>query len=130
MNNQSFNTIPDNGITTKYLLSRIIEKISFDKLYLNLNWKFETKEVYTGSFGEVIGWLIRANFERPDIETGIITETQGQWEFIPFGETENFIIKKCFYLLELSLKNELMEMFLVNDARVFFNHKSMEYLKD
>lgn len=129
----------DNGIINQKILKKVISRISYASSCIDLDWSFDTQEVYQKKSGNdllesmnytISGWLIRTTFKRPDTNTGKIGIGHGRWEFIEFGASADSAIKTCWVLLEMIIKHELMEMFQVDGVRIFNPHKSIKELKD
>ncbi len=120
------------GIIKTHQLHEVLSRISYAPSCIDLNWNFEVEEVIhdTEYDYKFIGWHIRTTFRRPDTNTGELSVGHGRWEFIESGSSPDAVIKTCWLLLELIVRHELMEMFLVDGKRIFNPHKSIEDLKD
>lgn len=123
-----------NRIISKDLLKSVLGRISFAKSCIDFKWGFEIEELYELSDSDrtsprIKGWFVNTTFERPDTHTGKIGTGKGRQELIPFGSWEDGAIKTAWVLVEMIVKHELMEAFLVDGKRVFDPHSSIEVLQ-
>lgn len=89
------------------------------------NWKFRFKGI--GS-GEGYGWLVWAEFTRPEIrslQSGIGRTRQ---EFIPSGAYPSAVVKTLYVILDLTVRHELMEGFIYRGAQPFNPHHTIDEL--
>lgn len=85
-------------------------------------------EVTPNNSREFPGWFVKAKFERPDTETGIMGIGAGRGEFIPEGTTESGVVKTCWLCIELLVRHETMESYRYKGARIFNPHHSVDEL--
>lgn len=103
-------------------VEEILSDISFANSCLNLNWKFEVKEIEEG-------FLIRASFTRPDVyKDGEIGIGFGRWMYFDKDSSTSAIVKTAWLCLELIVKHELLEMVQYKRIKFFNPHKSINEL--
>lgn len=72
------------------------------------------------------GWFIRLAFRRPDTQTGTVDWGYGRWEWVSDDATPDSVLKTGYLLFDLIVRHEMMEAYLVDSARVFNPHRSLE----
>lgn len=117
----------DAAITTRADLEAAISRIAFAPSGIHLHsmdlgWEIE-------ELPAPLGWRVRLTFSRPDTLTGDMGRGSGRWEMIDRGTSTSGAIKTCWLLLELLVRHELMECFLVDGLRIFDPHRTVEQLK-
>jgi hypothetical protein len=115
----------EKNINTDSELSNVLSDISFRRSIIDFKWKFEFSNV---SIGQRSGWLLWAQFERPDVETGKIGIGRGRDEIIYQGSTESSVVKTAWLVVELLVRHELMEAFQYKEKVIFNPHHSVEEL--
>lgn len=120
---------PETLVVTDQDLENTISRISFDKSTINFNWKFRHQAI------EVMcqkvkreGWLIWAEFERPDINTGKQGTGRGRDEIIWKGTGISGLVKTCYVLVEMLIRHELMEGFRFDGKAPFNPHNTISEL--
>lgn len=114
-------------VQTTEQLEAALARISFAPSCVDFKWNWEMEEVLRVRTGEK-GWHVRTSFTRPDTTTGKVEPGYGRWEYIAEGTTESGAIKTCWLLVELIVRHELMEGFLVDGVRIFNPHHSIREL--
>lgn len=112
-------------IETRADLQAALARIAFAPSCIGLekaDLEFEARD-------ETHGWSVRLTFTRPDTTTGVAGRGAGRWEMIDVGISVTGAIKTCWLLLELLVRHELMESFLVDEIRVFDPHKTLSELQ-
>ena len=129
----------ESQILTTEKLNETLNRVAFVNTALNFNWRFCTKSVVVidttpGSENAPNdefarrGWLVWAEFERPDALTGQIGIGHGRDEIIWEGTYESGVIKTAWVLVEMLIKHELMKGFQVDGCRPFNPHHAIEDL--
>jgi hypothetical protein len=131
--------------TSRDTLLAILNGIKFKPSCVNLKWEWEIVPVWNG--GALVqygldsirflakaeppaecGWLVSTTFERPDINTGVVSRGRGRQEFIRNGTEESGVVKTCWVLAEMIVKHEIMEAFTYDDITIFNPHNTVEEL--
>jgi hypothetical protein len=123
--------------TTERLLE-VLSKISFENSTLNFKWKFNAQPiVISDTDGDWLavreclpkmkrcGWLVWAEFERPDIRTGQIGTGRGRDEIIWRGTTESGVVKTAWVLFHMLIHHEELEGFRYDGVQIFNPHNSV-----
>lgn len=116
----------DKQVRTREELEKTLKRVSFAPSCVDFQWSWETREALIE--GGMRGWLVRTSFTRPDTMTGDVGRGFGRWEFVEEGTSESGVLKTCWLLVELIVRHELMEGFLVDDVRIFNPHHTVEEL--
>lgn len=117
-----------------FITEQLIEalgRIAFLNTVMDFNWRFrhEPVEVSLPNRGERRkGWLLWAEFERPDIHTGEIGWGRGRDEIIWEGTGESGVIKTAWVVVNMLVTHELMEGFTVDGKRPFNPHNTIQAL--
>ena len=127
--------IPERAIRTETDVRVILGRISFAPSgvrlrEMDLQWEVEPiwlEGVLLDEPGKQ-AWRIRLTFRRPDRETGEEGRGAGRWEIVEPGSTESTVFKTAWVLLELLVRHELMEAFLVDGVRPFDPHRTIAEL--
>jgi hypothetical protein len=111
-------------------LEEVLSRISMKNSVLDFKWEFKysSVEVLSISGPDRLGWLLWAEFERPDIVTGQVGIGRGRDEIIWEGTTESGVIKTAWVVLKMLVEHELMEAFKVDGKRPFNPHNTIESL--
>lgn len=133
MNMHTVNIKKEKIITTTLELREVLNTISFRNSVINFDWKFCFSEfsmnVQRGiDAGHRRGWLVWAEFTRPDIETGKIGTGRGRDEIIYEGATESAVVKTAWLVVELLVRHELMETFSYENRVIFNPHHTVGHL--
>src|SRR5215831_7177408 len=109
---------PDRQIRTDAELQECLSRISFHNTIVDFRWQFKFRPILLKPTGdtpqEENGWLVWAEFERPDTHTGEMGIGRGRDEIVRTGAWESGVIKTCWLLVELLARHELMEGFRVD----------------
>ncbi len=108
-------------------LRAVLDKVTFRESCVNLDWKWEVTGVLNGD-GDLLGWLVRTSFTRPDTNTGLVDRGSGRWELVKKGTTVSGVVKTCWLLAELIVRHELMEAFQYDGVKIFDPHHTVEEL--
>ena len=89
---------------------------------LDMNYLFEVKE-------ENSLFLIRASFQRKDINTGELGTGWGCWHTTPVDDaTETSIVMTVWVCIKMIVEHELLEGFTYLKKKVFNPHKTVQEL--
>jgi hypothetical protein len=125
-------------VDSKEDLDRVINKITFTNSVLDFKWKFRHRPILLPSALDQHtnrtvegkeGWLIWAEFERPDILTGRLGVGRGRDEIILKGMSVSGVVKTCWVLFEMLVRHEMMEGFQYEGIRIFNPHHTVEELQ-
>lgn len=97
---------------------KILSKVTFAPSCVNLGWQWEVKEIEEG-------FLIRASFQRPEVQTGIVGTGYGRWMVVNKDCPTHGIVKTVLLCVELILRHEFYEAFLYRGAQILNPHKSL-----
>ena len=107
----------------------VLKRISFINSVVDFEWRFQFEEVEVRSASrDRKGWLLWAEFSRPDTHTGEIGIGRGREEIVWSGATESAVIKTAWVIVELLVRHELMEGFCVDSKKPFDPHHTIETL--
>ena len=131
MNEQTDRT--EKQITTDDELKQCLERITFNNTVVDFQWNFKFRPIVLKPTGDAPeqenGWLVWAEFQRPDTHTGELGTGRGRDEIVRTGAWESGVIKTCWLLVELLVRHELMEGFRVDGLRIFDPHNSIADLQ-
>ncbi len=100
-------------------LQTVIGRVSFVNTRLDWNWRYRFRPLAE------VGWLVWAEFDRPDTHSGAMSRGRGRDEIVYRGASESSVMKTCWLLVELLVRHELMEGFRYEDLRVFDPHNTI-----
>lgn len=125
-------TMIDPPVTSADQLSAIIERISFDRSSLDFNWEFRFRPI-TLQFDDDptnvrVGWMLWAEFLRPDIRDGEIGIGRGRDEILWFGASESAAVKTCWMLFRQIMEHEQLEAFRYEGVQLFNPHNTVREL--
>lgn len=121
-------------------LVQVLGKISFKNSVLDFHWRYKHRPYYdmvahTGDARQV-GWLLWAEFLRPDIHTGIEDWGRGREEVIRMHRPEagvysyeGGVVKTAYVLYRFIIEHEAMEGFQYEGIRVFNPHHTIPELQ-
>lgn len=125
-------TAPEPTIQALGTLRAVLEGIHLAPSGVSLDgWGWETRPATifgSGAGDDVLGWMIRASFVRPDRDTGERGRGFGRWEFVACGATESAVVKTAWLLYDLVVRHEAMESFTYRGVRIFDPHHTVEQL--
>lgn len=121
----------ESKVTNTDHLIEVLARIAFLNTVMDFNWRFchEAVEVSLLHRDERRkGWLLWAEFERPDIHTGVRGWGRGRDEIIWEGTAESGVIKTAWVVVNMLVTHELMEGFTVEGKRPFNPHNTIQAL--
>ena len=115
-------------IHTESDLDGVLKQITFRKSVIDFKWRFRHSAFQMESVVKSYGWLLWAEFERPDVDTGKMGVGRGRDEIIYQGSSESSVVKTAWLVVELLVRHELMEAFQYKEKVIFNPHHSVEQL--
>lgn len=113
-------------------IETILKDISFAPSCVDMDWKWEVKQVYDisppSNNPALIGYLIRTTFQRPDRDNGKINRGYGRYWMVGTDITLSGVVKTAYAAALMILNHECQEAFKWQDKRVFDPHNSVEAL--
>lgn len=111
-------------------VEQILDRITFDNSPLDFKWRFRLLPVAVDAFigPPRDGWLLYAEFERPDALTGAIGIGRGRDEIIWAGTTESGVVKTAWVVFEMMVRHEAMHAFKYKGRPLFDPHATVERL--
>lgn len=117
---------PEPAVHTDADLFGVLDGILF-RGTCNWGWKWRARELFT-SLGEPAGWLLWAEFHRPEIDTPAEAVGATRQEFVAAGASESAVVKTAWVVFEMTVRHEAMEGFHYRGCRPFNPHHTVAEL--